>query len=566
MLREFNNLHKIADGVCAKLSLETLREIVYNINNQKSAKRRKKQEAVFLMKKTLAILLAMMMAFSAVALAVAADFDITQEGTEYTVTSPSTIEFVSIAKEGGKEVEMVPQGGCTIDALKDGELIRDASAYSTKGIVLIKNLGIGVDSDPELVPDYAFVMDFGAEVEFDTAYFTLYHEIATCIAIPGDKQVIVEVSEDGNVWAPVGDGIFYFNADVDEFENGVDDKEIVECAVYLGEEVSARYVRYTYTFMPVPEGGYWEWHTNIYEWCGFTEIGVAKWTGGEEPEVLGDDIANMEPTKVEGSWVGDDGVETKIMTFVNKAGVKTVSVTVYESEAYLENGIDAPVIEEYTATYSVVGNKLTLTYEDGSVDKMSATIDEEGDLTLGTGLDTVTYAPYEAPAPVEMSGVWYVVNEGAVTVVDFSTANVVKVIGFDAADFEENGLDGEGTVEEYTYTAGVNSITVDKGDATEKLSVSYNGENLVLGDLEYAPYVPKTPEVSEEESSEPEEESSEEPETSTEASTPATSAPAESSAATSDDGGDNTLMIVLIAVAAVVIIAAVVVLVIKRKK
>jgi hypothetical protein len=522
------------------------------------------------MKKTLAILLAMMMAFSALALAVAADFDITQEGTEYTVTSPSTIEFVSIAKEGGKEVEMVPQGGRTIDALKDGELIRDASAYSTKGIVLIKNLGIGVDSDPELVPDYAFVMDFGAEVEFDTAYFTLYHEIATCIAIPGDKQVIVEVSEDGNVWAPVGDGIFYFNADVDEFENGVDDKEIVECAVYLGEEVSARYVRYTYTFMPVPEGGYWEWHTNIYEWCGFTEIGVAKWSGGEEPEVLGDDIANMEPTKVEGSWVGDDGVETKIMTFVNKAGVKTVSVTVYESEAYLENGIDAPVIEEYTATYSVVGNKLTLTYEDGSVDKMSATIDEEGDLTLGTGLDTVTYAPYEAPAPVEMGGVWFNVTEGVVTVVDFDTAGVMKMIVFEEADFEENGLDGEGVAMEFAYTAAHNHIAVDMEGEIEKLYVSYDGDNLVLDDKElpltFAPYVPKAPEVSEEESSEPEEESSEEPETSTEASTPATSAPAESSAATSDDGGDNTLMIVLIAVAAVVIIAAVVVLVIKRKK
>ena len=45
---------------------------------KKAPKGAKKQEAVFLMKKTLAILLAMMMAFSAVALAVAADFDVTQ--------------------------------------------------------------------------------------------------------------------------------------------------------------------------------------------------------------------------------------------------------------------------------------------------------------------------------------------------------------------------------------------------------------------------------------------------------------------------------------------------------
>ena len=53
MLREFNNLHKIADGVCAKLSLETLREIVYNETNQKSAKRRKKTGGCVFMKKTL---------------------------------------------------------------------------------------------------------------------------------------------------------------------------------------------------------------------------------------------------------------------------------------------------------------------------------------------------------------------------------------------------------------------------------------------------------------------------------------------------------------------------------
>ena len=193
-------------------------------------------------------------------------------------------------------------------------------------------------------------------------------------------------------------------------------------------------------------------------------------------------------------------------------------------------------------------------------------------MTLGVGSDAVTYSPYEAPAPVEMSGVWVAeLEEGVATVFDFSTAGTLKIMHFEAADFEANGIDGT-VVEsvEYTYTASATYIAVDMEGEIEKLYVSYDGDNLVLDDKEeamtFAPYVPKTPEVSEEESSEPEEESSEEPETSTEASTPATSAPAESSAATSDDGGDNTLMIVLIAVAAVVIIAAVVVLVIKRKK
>ena len=524
------------------------------------------------MKKTLAILLAMTMAFSALALAVSA-FSVTQEGSEYSVTSPTTIEFVSLPVEGGKGVKMAPQAGCTIDALKDGELVRDASGFATNGIVLFQNEGFGVDSDLELVPDFAFVMDFGAEVEFDTAYFTLYHEIKSCIAIPGDKQVIVEVSEDGNVWVPVGEGIFYFNADVDEFENGVDDKEIVECAVYLGEDVTARYVRYTYTFMPVPEGGYWQYHTNIYEWCGFTELGVAKWTGGEEPEVLGDDIANMEPTKVEGTWIGDDGVEVKIMNFVNNAGVKTVDVTVYESEAYLENGIEAPVTEEYTATYSVVGNRVTITYEDGSIDKMSATIDEEGDLTLGTGINAVVYSPYEAPAPVEMSGVWFAEVEGAVMVVDFSTANVMKMITYEAGDFEANGTEGTALLTmEYAYTAGPSYIDVDMDGTISRLTVSYEGETLILDDgevpMNLAPYVPKEPEVSqpEDESSEPEDETSEEGDTSAEASAPATSTPATSTDAPVEDDGDSTLVIVIVAVAAVVVIAVVVVFIVKKKK
>ena len=524
------------------------------------------------MKKTLAILLAMMMAFSAVALAVAADFDITQEGTEYSVISPSTIEFVSIPKEGGKGVEMVPQS-CTIDALADGELVRDASAYTTSGIVLIKNLDIAVDADPEMVPDYAFVMDLGSNVEFDTAYFTLYHEIAVCIAIPGDKKVIVEVSEDGNVWAPVGEGIFYFNADIDGFVDGTDDKEIVECAVYLGEEVTARYVRYTYTFMPVIEGDHWLYYTNIYEWCGFTEMGVAKWTGGEEPEVLGEDDASKEPTQVEGTWIGDDGVEVSILEFVNKAGVKTVAVTTYESEAYLENGIDAPIIDEYTATYSVVGDKLTITYEDGSIDKKSAVIDEEGDLTLGTGIGAVVYSPYEAPAPVEMSGVWFADVDGVIMVVDFSEAGVMKMLYFEATDFEANGTDGTVVLSmDCPYTAAHNHIAVDMEGEISKLYVSYEGENLILDDgetpMNLAPYVPKEPAVSEpeDESSEPADESSEEPDTSAPAtSTPATSAPAASSEAPAEDG-DSTMLIVIIAVVAVVIIAAVVVIVIKRKK
>ena len=526
------------------------------------------------MKKTLAVLLAMMMAFSAVALAVAADFDVALDGTKYTVIQPESIEFVPMAKDEANGVSTVPQAGCTLDALIDGDGVRGATKFGTKGIVLIKNEYIGANGnistgtvanqDPELIPDFAFSLDLGSVKEFDTAYFMVYHEIQACIAIPGDKKVIVEVSEDGNAWLPVGiDGEFYMNVDVDDFdENAPEDAETVECAVYLGEEVSARYVRYTFTFMPVPVDGYWDYYTNIHEWIGFTEVGVALWTDGEEPEVLDPDLANTEPTKVEGSWIGDDGVEVKIMNFVNNAGEKTVTVTAYESEAYLESDIDAPVIDEYTATYSVVGTRVTLSYEDGSVDRMTAVIDEEGDLTLGTGINAVVYSPYEAPAPVEMSGVWFADVDGVIMVVDFSEAGVMKMLYFEATDFEANGTDGTAVLSmDCPYTAAHNHIAVDMEGEISKLYVSYEGENLILDDgetpMNLAPYVPKEPAVSE---------PSEEPDTSAPAtSTPATSAPAASSEAPAEDG-DSTMLIVIIAVVAVVIIAAVVVIVIKRKK
>ena len=536
------------------------------------------------MKKTLAILLAMTMAFSAVALAVAADFDVTLDGTKYTVIQPESIEFVPMVKDEANGVSNVPQGGCTLDALIDGDVVRGATAFGTKGIVLIKNEYIGANAvtgsvaaeqDPELVPDFAFSLDLGSVKEFDTAYFMVYHQIQACIAIPADKKVIVEVSEDSNVWVPVGiDGEFYMNVDVDDYDQDApEDAETVECAVYLGEEVSARYVRYTFTFMPVPEAGYWEYYTNIHEWIGFTEVGVALWTDGEEPEVLDPNLANTEPTKVEGSWIGDDGVEVKIMNFVNNAGVKTVDVTIYESEAYLENGIEAPVTEAYTATYSVVGNRVTITYEDGSIDKMSATIDEDGDLTLGTGINAVVYSPYEAPAPVEMSGVWFAEVDGAVMVVDFSTANVMKMITYEAGDFEANGTEGTALLTmEYAYTAGPSYIDVDMDGTISRLTVSYEGETLILDDgevpMNLAPYVPKEPEVSqpEDESSEPEDETSEEGDTSAEASAPATSTPATSTDAPVEDDGDSTLVIVIVAVAAVVVIAVVVVFIVKKKK
>ena len=155
----------------------------------------------------------------------------------------------------------------------------------------------------------------------------------------------------------------------------------------------------------------------------------------------------------------------------------------------------------------------------------------------------------------------------------------MKAIGYEAADFAENGMDAvaQATVE-FPYVAEAEYIVVDMDGTTVVFYVTFADDSIELDDGNEAilleEYVPVVPEVSEEESSEdvpsePEESSEDEEseeETSAETSVPAVSAPVESSAVSPAEEGDSTLLIVIIAVVAVVIIGAVVFIVIKRKK
>ena len=143
------------------------------------------------------------------------------------------------------------------------------------------------------------------------------------------------------------------------------------------------------------------------------------------------------------------------------------------------------------------------------------------------------------------------------TVFDFTTPGVMKAIGYEVADFAENGMDAEAKATvEFPYVAEAEYIVVDMDDTTVVFYVTFAEGSIELDDGNEAilleEYVPVVPEVSEEESVE----------------APATST-AESSADTSvapAEDGDSTLLIVIIAVVAVVIIGAVVFIVIKRKK
>ena len=105
-----------------------------------------------------------------------------------------------------------------------------------------------------------------------------------CVCAPGEHKVIVETSEDGNLWIPVGeDGSFYFR-DNQPLYSDVKDPYSEEIVVPLGEEVTAQYVRLSFKFKELEAADdYWGYYTNVYEWCGYTELGVALYADGEEP-------------------------------------------------------------------------------------------------------------------------------------------------------------------------------------------------------------------------------------------------------------------------------------------
>ena len=433
------------------------------------------------MKKLFALVLAVCM-LAALSLTAAADF--TYEGlfTDYDVLTPAEIGF---SFEGETGCTAMPQSGGTLACLIDGEHLANPTHFSDKGIVLVRNDFVKPGYEENMsqaiqpldaIPTFSFTLTYEDEVTFDAVYLSLFYMAFDCVCAPGEHKVIVETSEDGSLWVPVGeDGSFYFR-DNQPLYSDVKDPYSEEIVVPLGEEVTAQYVRLSFKFKELEAADdYWGYYTNVYEWCGYTELGVAQYSGGDEP----------------------------------------VPMTKEEAEA--------------------------------------------PDLVL--------------------EGLWYMEETDTTTVFDFTTPGVMKAIGYEAADFAENGMDAvaQATVE-FPYVAEAEYIVVDMDGTTVVFYVTFADDSIELDDGNEAilleEYVPVVPEVSEEESSEdvpsePEESSEDEEseeETSAETSVPAVSAPVESSAVSPAEEGDSTLLIVIIAVVAVVIIGAVVFIVIKRKK
>lgn len=362
------------------------------------------------MKRTLSVLLAFVLTFGALALAAGAA-TVSKNAAVYEVLSPKEIAF----SYQGTECKAVPRKNSTLESLIDGKASKDVEGFDSDGVVLIQNVEFATRAaaskpahqDVSEIPTFSFALDYGSAVTFDAVYVTVLHELSACIGGLMDSRVIVETSTDGRVWVPVGtDGRFYTQSRTagmsKEFEN-VEKHCVDECVVALGETVSSRYVRLSFQFAQVPAEDYWNWYGDVYEWCGFTELGVAKYKSGRKADVITEEQATGERIAVEGTWVRQTDDETvEVTTFAKNHGAYDVTVGSCPLEQFRKTGLETETEEVSSGTYSLIGDQLLVVYADNTYDEYELELDGDGNLTLDG--DTVL-SRYDPAAWNETPGV-----------------------------------------------------------------------------------------------------------------------------------------------------------------
>lgn len=317
------------------------------------------------MKKKLACILATVMLLAAFSLAVSADFSYVTLDTEYTVYTASEIAY---SYSGETAATVNPRGGGSLSCLIDGNASTEVTNHDQAGIVLVCNdyvkpayeVNMSRDDQPlDAIPTFSFTLSYDDEVTFDAVYLSLFYQMFDCVSAPGEHKVVVETSDDGSVWVPVGeDGAHYFRDNQPEY-SGVADPVVEEIMVALGEEVTAQYVRLTFTFKQLSAAEtYWTYYTNVYEWCGFTELGVASYESGEEISVIDRSYAEAEAMTFSGAWYAEeDGVGLKYAFGETEDGTKSVTVSIIDVAT-------GEVAIEATVPYIAGVDTLTLVYED----------------------------------------------------------------------------------------------------------------------------------------------------------------------------------------------------------
>lgn len=360
------------------------------------------------MKKTIAYIISVLMIVSALCVSASAK-TFTDNETNYKI---SYADGVTFSYEGSTSVTAFPRGNSTLECLVDGDAANGVTAHNQDGIVLVCNDFIKpeyernnamADQPSELVPNFSFVIEYNDAVEFDSIYLGLMHEINACVSTPAGNSVLVEYSKNGDIWNVCGsDGTFYYRAcDLPDYimDDGSHNTAVEERMVYLGKKYSAKYIRLTFSFMPVPEGSHWLYYTNVFEWSGFTELAVASYDSGEKPKVLKKEEANVTDVEIDGEWIGT----SKGSVYVYKFKDGKFEYYEYVEEEYNEDAYSAIAVDELKGEFNVYGNEVTLSYrEEGGEELMSIDLvitAEDGAITINNGREEFTCEPYTAPEP-----------------------------------------------------------------------------------------------------------------------------------------------------------------------
>lgn len=351
------------------------------------------------MKRIFVTVLTAAMLLSLLCSAVSADISYDAGETVYSIPEASEVSFSYAGVTG---VTLVPQSGTVIEDLIDGDAVTHADEFGTKGVVLVRNDHIKstyeaqkaqVQQSLDAIPTFSFTIKYDSKVTFDALYVAFLHEINHTIATPGNNQVVLEISDNGDDWKTVD--TYFYRPDLPDYTGEHHDATVEEHVIPLGKDIAATYVRMTFDFMVVPEtvpAHFWTYYTNVYEWCGFTELGVAEYRSGEKPVVMTQEEANTPDVEIDGEWILKGEASATYYKFENSA----VQKVVYELNDYETNGLDAEVISEANGTYDIYADEVTILIEEQET-VYTVTFDENGNLVLNDGLFDMILEKYSAP-------------------------------------------------------------------------------------------------------------------------------------------------------------------------
>ncbi|HBL84857.1 MAG: hypothetical protein A2Y17_10375 [Clostridiales bacterium GWF2_38_85] len=172
--------------------------------------------------------------------------------------SAASIQSIQFA---GTDVEVVPQGGATLESLIDGDKVSGATSFSTAGVVLFKNTKA---TEAGVYTEFSLTVQLDEVTSVDSAVISFYKEYNSMIGLPQDNLISVEYSSDGSAYFAIGDITF-----TGEAVAGTN--EVQDANLQFDGAVDAAFLRFTFVYGDSP---FTTDNKVMWEWMGLTEISV----------------------------------------------------------------------------------------------------------------------------------------------------------------------------------------------------------------------------------------------------------------------------------------------------